>query len=145
MRSRILWPAGALALLWIALPVQLPNPSTGPAEEQCLTLPDTPPDPTRTDLIAVLEHCSARHPTDVELMADLGRLYEWSDRSTDAEAQYRRALSIDPGYGDLRLRLGRLLLKRGDAAAARREAASALTVQTNRRAILELLQDAKTR
>ncbi len=117
----------------------------GPAEEQCLTLADTRPDPERADLIPVLEDCQARHPTDVELMADLGRLFESAGRASDAESIYRRALLVDPAYGELRLRLGRMLLTRGDATGARREAVAALRVQPNRQAILDLLHDAEAR
>jgi len=142
-RSRILGPACLLAFLWAALPVRLPRAATGPAEEQCVTLGAGVADSARTDLIPAMEQCRARHPDDVELMADLGRLYEVANRSADAEAIYRRALSIDSGDGDLRLQLGRLLLKRGDAAAAHREAEAALVVQPNRQAILDLLHDAE--
>ena len=134
-----------LAFLWAALPVRLPRPATGPAGEQCLTLADGVIDSARTDLIPAMEQCGGRHPADVELMADLGRLYEGADRFADAEAIYRRALLVDSGDGDLRLRLGRLLLKRGDAIGARREAQAALSVQPNRQAILDLLHDAEAR
>jgi uncharacterized protein HemY len=144
-RSRILGAACVLAFLWAALPVRLARPATGPAEEQCLTLADRVADSARRDLIPAMEQCRARHPSDVELMADLGRLYEGADRSADAEAIYRRALLVDPGDGDLRLRLGRLLLTRGEAIAARREAEAALSVQPNRQAILDLLHDAEAR
>ena len=64
--------------------------------------------------------------TDVELMTDLGAAYEASDRLSDAEATYRRALEIDPHDGVLLLRLGRLLLRRGDAVGARAHAAAAV-------------------
>ena len=72
VRGRLLWSAGTLALLGIALPVTLPNPSTEPAEEQCLTLSDVPPDPARMDVLAVLRTLQRAPSTDVELMADLG-------------------------------------------------------------------------
>ena len=92
------------------------DPATGPAEEQCLTLSEAPPDPARMDVLAVLEHCSARHPTDVELMAELGPVYNgWQPVPPSRKRCIAARLSVDPGDGDLRLRLGRLLLKRGDA------------------------------
>jgi tetratricopeptide (TPR) repeat protein len=142
MRTRVLSSLAVLALLWFALPVKLANSSGGTSAE-CLTLPDAPPDPKRADIIPVLERCSALHPIDVELMADLGSVYESAGRLPDAETIYRRALSIDAGYADVRLRLGRLLLNRGDGPAARREAETALRTQPNRKAALDLIRDAQ--
>ena len=52
--------------------------------------------------------------------ADTQRLIEIADgylaqgRTDLAEAEYRRAISIDPRDGDVHVRLGELLLKRGD-------------------------------
>ena len=143
MRTRIIWSAVALAVVAIALPVRVPDPSAGKPGGECLTLPDTPPDLTRRDLIPAYERCSKIDPTDVESMADLGRLYESAGRTTEAEQVYRRALEADPGFADLRLRLGRLLLARGDRAAAREQAQTALVVQPNRRALFDLLRDAE--
>ena len=142
MQARVLWSVSALAVLWVALPVRLPNPSSGPSGSECLTLSDVPPDLKRADLVPVFERCSALNPTDVELMADLGLFYESAGRSSDAEALYRRALVVDPDYADLRIRLGKLLLLRGDLAGARTEADAALKVQPNRRAAVDLLHDA---
>jgi cytochrome c-type biogenesis protein CcmH/NrfG len=142
MPTRILWSVSVLAVLWVVLPVPLPNPSSGPSSSECLTLSDAPPDLERADLVPVFERCSASNPTDVELMADLGLFYESAGRWSDAEAVYRRALRVDPDYADLRIRLGRLLLKRSDSVGARMEAEAALKVQPNRRAPLDLLHDA---
>ena len=55
-------------------------------------------------------------------MADLGGVYEQAGQWDRAEAVYRRALAIDAEDGDIRVRLGSVLLRRGDAAGARREA-----------------------
>jgi tetratricopeptide (TPR) repeat protein len=142
-RTRILWSAGVLALVAIALPVRLPDPLAGSASSECLTLPDTPPDLSRTDRIPVYERCSRLDPTDVEVMADLGSLYEAAGRAKDAEAVYQRALDVDPGYADLRLRLGRLLLKRGETRSAAHQAETALMTQPNRQALLQLLHAAR--
>lgn len=139
-RLPILASATALGLLWMVLPIGLPKP--GQSTTLCVTLPDEPPDPKGADLTAVLERCVAVNPGDVELMADLGSQYESVGRFSNAEAVYRRALSVDPGYADLRLRLGRLLLQRGDRLAARREAEEALKVQPNRQALLDLERQA---
>ena len=80
-------------------------------------------------------------PADVELLADLGGRGR-SHHPARSEAAYRRALAIDPGYADLRLRLGGLLMRRGATLEARREAEAALRVQPNRRALLDLLRAA---
>ena len=73
-----------------------------------------------------LESCLARDPTNVALLTDLAAGYESSGRIDLAEGAYRRALSIDPKDGDLHVRLGELLLKRGDRSGAHAEAESAL-------------------
>ena len=145
MRARIIWSAVVLGAMAIALPVRIPDPSAGKPGGECLTLPDTPPDPSRADLIPAYERCSGMDPTDVEAMADLGRLYESAGRRAEAEQVYRRALRTDPGFADLRLRLGRLLVARGDRAGAREQARAALIVQPNRRALVDLLREAEAR
>ena len=136
-----LWPAAALVALTLLLPVRLPTPSSGPANAECLTLSDTAPDGTRIDRAEVFERCSALNPADVELVADLGRLQEAGGRLADAEASYRRALRLDPGYADVRVRLGRLLLKRGDAVGAREQAEAARDARPNGQAVVDLLAD----
>lgn len=141
MRARAFTAVALLVVLWVGLPVGLPGPSSGPASVQCLTLPDTPEDPARPDLIPVLEQCSALNPTDVELMADLASSYEAHHRLSEAEAVYRRILSVDPGYAGARMKLAKLLLSRGDRIAAHREAEAVLRVQPNRTAVLTFLRD----
>jgi tetratricopeptide (TPR) repeat protein len=141
LKRQALWSAALVAILWALVPVRLPSLSSGPASAECFTASDAPPDPQRPELVPLLEHCTALHPTDVELLSDLGFMYESAGRGGDAEAVYRRALLVDPGYADLRIRLGRLLQKRGDVAGARREAEAALNLQPNRQAVLDLLYD----
>ena len=77
----------------------------------------------------VAERCLSLDPENAELMTDLGDKYRQSGDDGAAEANYRRALGIDAHDGDVHLRLGELLLARGDTAAARIEAAAALAVQ----------------
>lgn len=60
-------------------------------------------DPPRD--IAGLEACLAQSPRDVELLLDLGGAYDIAGRSTDARAQYSRAVEIDPRDADARRRL----------------------------------------
>jgi len=82
------------------------------------------------------------YPSDAELTADLGAEYEAAGRQDDAEAAYRRGVTVDPEYADLRLRLARLLIRRRAFAEARAEAEAALRVQPNRRALVDLLREA---
>ena len=78
--------------------------------------------PDAISLVACVEH----DPTNVALLTDLGAGYEASGRIDLAEAAYRRALAIDAKDGDLHVRLGELLLKRGDRSGAHAQAESAL-------------------
>ena len=91
-----------------------------------------------------LERCLELRPDDVQLMTDLGDAYEQAAQWNRAEAVYRRALSIDAEDGDLRVRLGGVLLQRGDAAGARREATAALVVQPGRAAAIDLINRASS-
>jgi Tfp pilus assembly protein PilF len=79
--------------------------------------------------IATLEQCLELDPRNVELITAIGDHHVASGATDRAETMYRRALSIDPHDGDVHLRLGELLLTRGDAAAARSEGEAALTSQ----------------
>ena len=133
--------AALLCVFWLALPVRLQRASGGPSNEECLRLADCPPADTHADL-ATLERCSAVVVDDVELMADLGAAYESAHRPADAESVYRRAIALDPDYADLRARLAVLLLQRGAADEARAHLTAALRVQPNRRALLDLLDQA---
>ena len=78
---------------------------------------------------AALEQCLTADPDNAELMTDLGDAYGSSGDAVRAEQLYRRALGVDPRDGDVHLRLGELLLTRGEAASARLEGAAALAVQ----------------
>jgi tetratricopeptide (TPR) repeat protein len=140
-RARVLAAAAVLCVLWIALPVRLSQSSGGPSIAECSTLADTPA-ARRAGIIAALERCSALLPRDTELLADLGGEYEADGRPERAENIYRQAIAIDPGYADLRLRLGRLMLRRGDAGEAQQQAEAALRIQPNRKALIELLDEA---
>jgi len=132
---------GALvALFRLALPVSLPESSGDGAREECLTLPDASTIAAPT-LVARLERCAALYPADVELMADLGAAYEAAGDATRAERVDGRVLTMAPDYADVRVRLARLLLRRGDIAGAQRHARAALRVQPNRKAIIDLIGD----
>lgn len=89
--------------------------------------------------IGVLERCLALDPDDVELIADLGAAYESAGHRDRAEQLYRRALAIDPRDGDVHVRLGRLLLARGDRAGAAQEGEAAQRWEPGASAPRELL------
>ena len=92
--------------------------------------------------IEALEHCLAINPRDVEVMLDLGSLYESAGRVDRAEDLYRLGLSVDAKDGDLHVRLGRLLLRSGQAPAAAVEARTALTLQPRSSRAVDLLEQA---
>jgi tetratricopeptide (TPR) repeat protein len=142
--SDIAVPAAVLALFAVLLPRPLPQAAADGSDARCLTLVD---DETRSadgqpGPLDLYERCSGLHPADVELLAALGVRYEADGQPGKAEAIYRRALDTDPSYADLRLRLGRLLLARGEADDARRQAELGLQVQPNRLTLLDLARDA---
>ena len=92
----------------------------------------------------LLERCLSLDPTDVGLMTDLGAAYESAGRVDRAEAIYRRALSVDAHDGDVHVRLGRILLARGDRAGARNEGDAALRWQPGAAAASDLVVRATT-
>lgn len=129
---------GVLALL---LPISIPEGVEGASEAACLTFVDERPLGT-VEATRTLESCATAYPDDVELAAELGAAYERAGDAARAEAAYRRALGLDDRYAEVRLRLARLLLARGAAAEARRQAETALQVQPNRRELLDLVRAA---
>jgi tetratricopeptide (TPR) repeat protein len=136
-------PVAAVAMLvmcGIVLPASMPRPSSGVSKEDCLVLAER--SGGKEPSLSLIERCSALYPKDAELRADFGRAYERTDPAR-AERAYTEALAIDPGYADLRLQLARLLLRRGDAGGAVREAEAALRVQPNRQVILDFLAAAR--
>jgi len=138
-KESVLAPVVVLMLLVALLPVQLTPPGPGASAGECLTAGSA--DFMDADL-SLLERCTALYPGDVELLAELGTASERVD-PLGAETTYRKALDLDPDYADLRLRLARLLLRRGAPADAVREAEEALRVQPNREVLLELLAEAR--
>lgn len=135
-RPALLAPLLTLTLFAALGPVSLAPYASAAPQQDCLTLSE------RDDVErSALEECIALHPDDVGVLAELARRDESIDGGR-AEALYRRALARDPAYADLRLALGRLLLRKGAAAEARTEAERALRIQPNRRALLDLLHGA---
>jgi Flp pilus assembly protein TadD len=127
--TRIAIAAGLACLYAVALPVK-PLPSVaGVSTAGCLTAADGTGD---RRAVGELEECSVLVPADAELLADLAEAYEDAGRLQDAESTYRRALSIDPDFADVRRSLARLLERRGATDEARRELEAANHVQPNR-------------
>jgi tetratricopeptide (TPR) repeat protein len=128
-----------LATLDFALPIRVRNSADAPLIEHCAQLADRASGPGE-DTLLDLERCSGVVPDDVELMADLGNAYEIARRDRDAERAYRSVLALDPDHADVHVRLAKLILRQGGAAAeAREHAEQALRIQPNRKAVQALL------
>lgn len=138
--TRTLPSVAVLCLLAAALPMRLPHNTAAPSNEACLTLADQDARRQRPT-VSTLEQCSALYPADVELLVDLAERYE-SSEPLRAESLLKRVVALDPDDGNVRLRLGRLLLRRGAAGEAHMQAAAGLKVQPNASALLDLLRAA---
>jgi tetratricopeptide (TPR) repeat protein len=139
----VAWPLALLLVFGVAFQGAVRTAFTGRglshagASLEC----ETPP----KDDITVLERCLTLEPTDIELMLDLGSDYEAAGRWDDAERVYRRAVDVDRLDGELHLRLARLLLRRGDLAAARAEGDRALTTLPGNAGAREIIERATTK
>ena len=134
---RVLRPLGLLALFVIVIRGLPDRPRPAAPDAGCDAAASGTADP------ATLERCLEIHPEDVELMMDLGAAREKAQQLDQAEALYRRALEVDPDDGDAHLRLGEMLLRRGDKAGAEREGVAALKVLPGSPAALGLLERAR--
>jgi Flp pilus assembly protein TadD len=134
MRGQLLWSLALLVIFFTVIRTvdERTRPAAVALDCDHFTAGDT----------SALERCLELHPDDVEIMTDLGGAYEQAAEWDRAEAVYRRALAIDGEDGDVRVRLGRVLLERGDADGARREAMAALTVQPGGAAARDLIRRA---
>ena len=128
----VLWPLVLLALFVGTFRQTASQDRAGDASAACES-DSLPRDAAR------LERCLALDPGDVGIMTDLGAAYESAGRADRAEAMYRRALAIDARSGDLHVRLGRMLLARGDRPAARSEGEAALRWQPGAAAAVDLV------
>ena len=120
--------------------MRIDRAALGPSSDECLRLADRAP-ADGPSIVGVLERCVQLVPDDLELLADLAGAYEAAGRAGDAETVYRRAIERDPEYADLHERLARLLLQRGEVAEARIHTDAALTLQPNRRRLLDLMAE----
>jgi tetratricopeptide (TPR) repeat protein len=138
---RAAWPFGLLLIFAAAFRApgglgRLEAPAGGTADVAC--------DHAGPD-VTLLERCLSAAPDDIELMLDLGESYETAGRTGDAEALYRRALRVDARDGDAHVRLGRVLLARGDRPGAWREGEAALVTQPGNPDARRLIEDAAER
>lgn len=129
-----IWPAALLVCFLASFRTTESESAPDPAALQCAR-------PHASD-IATLEQCLALDPQNVELMTDLGDQYVAQHAVDRAEEWYRRALAVDSRDGDVHLRLGELLLSRGDLAAALKEAEAALALQPGSLTAVNLIQRA---
>ena len=113
-----LWPAALLLIFLGTFRRTIGSSADAQAPVQCV-------ETAGLDL-AGLERCLALDSRDVDVLAAIGDVRAAAGAAVRAEEMYRRALSIDPHDGHVRLRLGELLLARGDYEAARIEAQAAL-------------------
>jgi len=134
--AQLVWSLVLLLFFFIVVRTlgERTRPTTVALDCEHFTAGDTP----------ALERCLELRPDDVEIMTDLGRAYEQAAQWDRAEAVYRRALAIDAGDGDVRVRLGSVLLQRGDAAGARREGTAALAIQPGGAGALDLIRRAES-
>jgi tetratricopeptide (TPR) repeat protein len=124
---------GVAALFVVLLPIRMDDAAARRSSDECLTLSARPPGPEAAAAMGTYLRCLELEPRDTVLAGDLGWLYEQAGDSARAEEMYRRALAIDPAYAEMHTRLGRLLLRQGNTAAARAEAdrAKALTLNAS--------------
>jgi Tfp pilus assembly protein PilF len=128
------WPLALLVAFAGVFHGGSPTPVVGRSDADCESAP--------TADIALLERCLAHDSRNVRVMQDLAGAFEATGRIDEAEALYRRALSIDPQDGESRLRLATFLLKRGRVDDARIEARRALEVRPHSPAATHITAEA---
>lgn len=138
---RLLTSLGVVMLFGLALPQRISDARSRASTVECLTMPDGPVEGSASE-VARYEGCLDMDPSNESLVTALGGIYEQSGDVVRAETVYRRALAVDPGYAQARVRLGWLLLRRGDARGARAAADEALRTLLNDRSALALRQQA---
>jgi tetratricopeptide (TPR) repeat protein len=137
----ILSPLAMLTIVAATFPRSAPDGAAGGGAAWC----DQYSAAFSAGAVAALERCLSVDPNDVEAMLELGIAWEAASQPDRAEALYRRALGVEPHDARVHVRLGRLLLARGDRAAARREADAALQWHVGNAPALRLIAEAGAR
>ena len=135
------WPVAILILFVGAFRRSAPDARMSGDGAPC----DRPVDHAAAATPGRLERCLESAPGDVETMIELAALVEESADAERAESLYRRALTVDPRDARIHVRLGRLLLARGDRAGAAREAGLALQAHPGNDAAIRLVEEARPR
>ena len=140
-RLQVLWPLAMLTIFVATFrrsaPESVPDGAAAPCDQHVAS--------HSADAVARLDRCLALDPSDVESMIELGDVFMAVARAERAEALYRRALEVEPRDARVHVRLGRLLLARGDSDGARREAEAALQSHVGNGAALRLVAEARAR
>ena len=136
-----LWPLALLAIFVATFRRSAPEAAAGGARAPC----DRHDGSHSADAVERLERCLALDAADEESMIALGDVLASASRVDRAEALYRRALDVEPHDARVHLRLGRLLLARGDVAGARHEGEAALQSYVGNAAALRLIAEARAR
>ena len=141
--TQLVAAAGVAALFAALLPIRAGDSAAGSSTEECLTLSQQSPGHEVTGAIPRYLRCLELEPRDSLLQRDLGSLYEELGDTRRAEEMYRRALAIDLAYADVHARLGWLLLRRGDKAAARAAADRVAALTLNGSSVAALREAAR--
>jgi cytochrome c-type biogenesis protein CcmH/NrfG len=138
----VVWPLAMITIFVATFRRSAPRAATGDAVAPCDRRDGSH---SADDAVERLERCLALDASDVESMIALGDVFAAASRVDRAEALYRRALEVEPHDARVHVRLGRLLLARGDAAGARREGEAALQSHVGNGAALRLIAEARAR
>ena len=127
-----LWPAALLIVFLATFRRDRADVSVNQPAQECSEVRDA--------ALSTLQQCLAVDPRNVEVITAIGDIHARSGAPVRAEEMYRRALAIDPDDGDLRLRLGALLLDQGRAREAQIDAQHAVVTQPGNPAAQQLVE-----
>jgi tetratricopeptide (TPR) repeat protein len=141
---RLLIALAVVTAFGVALPQRISDMEARRSGAGCQTAGDESAGVTAGDIVRY-EACLDIDPSNEGLVASLGAFYEKGGDGARAERVYRRSLAVDPFFAPARVRLGWLLLGRGDARGARAAADEALATLLNDPSALALRERALAR